>query len=76
MGAADAAPPLEGSRGSGDVIVGYALTDKKCRSLFSPELLSHARCAPESSNTVTHPAALFFRRVKRNMINGGDKPVA
>ena len=25
------------------VIVGYALTEKKCRSLFSPELIGHVR---------------------------------
>ena len=29
--------------GESDVIVGYALTEKKCRSLFSPELINEAR---------------------------------
>ena len=29
--------------GSPDIIVGYALTEKKCRSLFSPELIEEAR---------------------------------
>jgi len=33
------------SRGGEEVLVGYALTEKKRRSLFSPELLAHARCA-------------------------------
>jgi len=31
------------STGESDVIVGYALTEKKCRSLFSPELIDEAR---------------------------------
>jgi len=30
------------------VIVGYALTEKKCRSLFSPELIGHARSVPSA----------------------------
>jgi hypothetical protein len=34
-----------GMRGDAEVIVGYALTEKKCKSLFSPELIAHARCA-------------------------------
>ena len=38
-GDAAAAP----SRGGGEVLVGYALTEKKCRSLFSPELINEAR---------------------------------
>ena len=33
------------SRGGEEVLVGYALTEKKRRSLFSPELLAYARCA-------------------------------
>jgi len=32
-----------GMRGDAEVIVGYALTEKKCKSLFSPELIAHAR---------------------------------
>lgn len=41
---AENAVPLDGAtRGPGEVIVGYALTEKKCRSLFSPELIGHAR---------------------------------
>ena len=46
MVAADAVPSslVDGTtRVEGDVIVGYALTEKKCRSLFSPELIAHAR---------------------------------
>ena len=38
MGVAEGAPS-----GESDVIVGYALTEKKCRSLFSPELINEAR---------------------------------
>ena len=38
MGVAEGAPT-----GESDVIVGYALTEKKCRSLFSPELINEAR---------------------------------
>jgi hypothetical protein len=38
MGVAEGAPS-----GESDVIVGYALTEKKCRSLFSPELIDEAR---------------------------------
>lgn len=37
MGREDAPPT-----GASDVIVGYALTEKKCRSLFSPELIDEA----------------------------------
>lgn len=44
MVAAEAVPPVDvTTRGDGDVIVGYALTEKKCKSLFSPELIAHAR---------------------------------
>ena len=45
MGAADEVPSLvDGTaREEGEVIVGYALTEKKCRSLFSPDLIAHAR---------------------------------
>lgn len=39
MGFREDAPPTAQS----DVIVGYALTEKKCRSLFSPELIDEAR---------------------------------
>ena len=51
------------SRGGEEVLVGYALTEKKRRSLFSPELLAHARCAigrPRSTRV-----ADTFRRVTR-----------
>ena len=43
-------------RGETDVIVGYALTEKKCRSLFSPDLIAHARCVSAREPSPRRPA--------------------
>ena len=73
-GDAAAAP----SRGGGEVLVGYALTEKKRRSLFSPELLAHARCAiglsrfPPVAATTRQPTRLSLSFFLRGIFHMGD----
>lgn len=79
-----AATPPE-PRGEDDVIVGFALTEKKCRSLFSPELIRDARCVPKptpSRNVPRHSASTRPARpswqnipVERPRSNPRDCPV-